>query len=135
MLLSFASSLLRRDFLRHSGSLALLATLCQKRSEAAEDKATGDLIARLTAANDAKIPKSLARQETQPDHRWVGASVGGDGSGGAGGDRESWCGIGQAGFGDRQAIPPGSLRTRGPLGRDSPSGRTGQMRLVRRVSR
>ena len=79
MLLSLHRPLFRRDFLRHSASLALLGALFQKRSEATEDEATRDLIARLTAANDAKIPKSLARQETQPDHRWVGASVGGDG--------------------------------------------------------
>jgi len=79
MLPSFYRPLFRRDFLRHSASLAILSTLFPERSRAAEDQATREVIARLTAANDAKIPKSLARQEKQVDHRWVGASVGGDG--------------------------------------------------------
>ena len=73
-------SMLRREFLFRSAGLAALATLAARRLHA-EDRpqSTSEIIARLVAVNDAKIPAWLATQEQRADHRWLGGSIGGNG--------------------------------------------------------
>jgi len=72
--------IIRREFLLQSAGLAALTTLAARRSWATDSpQATSEIITKLVAVNDAKIPVWLATQEKRADHRWVGGSIGGNG--------------------------------------------------------
>jgi len=72
--------ILRREFLVHSAGLAAVSTLAARRLHAENPpQSTSEIIARLVAVNDTKIPAWLAKQEQRADHRWLGGSIGGNG--------------------------------------------------------
>lgn len=72
--------ILRRAFLVQSAGLAVVSTLATRRLLAENPpQSTSELVTKLIAVNDAKIPVWLATQEKRTDHRWLGASIGGNG--------------------------------------------------------
>ena len=72
--------LLRRAFLLHGAGLAAFSTLATRRLLAEDSpQSTSEIITKLVAINDTKIPAWLTTQEQRADHRWLGASIGGNG--------------------------------------------------------